>query len=249
MAQDMVVLSPEKTVLTYRLAGVGSRVMAHIVDLLVIGITLGLIAWALVLLGMALGAGPEFSAVAMPVFTLGPFVYFILLEGLCNGRTIGKMACQLRVSMADGRPVTFAAAMGRNLLRPADMLPGTYFVGLLAMFTNPRSQRIGDLVAQTVVLHNRRAQARFTPAPHVLGLHPLEPYVGDLRGMTSEEYVALRRFCDRFPELPTSVQTKLVRELWHPIALRRAVPALPNVHELYLAEAVVMKYGRMHGLL
>jgi uncharacterized RDD family membrane protein YckC len=243
MAQDMVILSPEKTVLTYRLAGIGSRVLAHLLDLTVLGAVIAIVG---TLVGTAF---PQMILLLMPCFTLGPFVYFILMEGLCNGRTLGKWAFGLRVAMADGRPVTFAAALGRNLLRPADMLPGTYFVGLLAIFTNPCSRRIGDLVAQTVVLHNRRALPKFTPAPHVLGLHPLEAYVGELRGMTNDEYLALRRFCDRFPELPTSVQDKLIRELWRPVALRRAVPSLPNVHELYLAEAVVMKYGRMHGLL
>jgi uncharacterized RDD family membrane protein YckC len=241
MAQDMVILSPEKTVLTYRLAGIGSRVLAHVFDLMIIG-------GVIIVLSMALGA-LQIGFVILPAITLGPFAYFIFLEGLWNGQTLGKKACGLRVCMEDGRPVTFAAAMGRNLLRPGDMLPGTYFVGLLAMFTNPRSQRIGDLFARTVVLHNRRAVPKFTPAPHVMGLHPLEPHVGELRGMTSEEYVALRRLCDRFPELSAATQTRLMDEVWRPIALRRGVPSLPNVHPIYLAEAVVMRYGRTHGLL
>lgn len=241
MAQDMVVLSPEKTILTYRLAGVGSRVLAHVVDLLICGVLTGLI------VGGLLFAGVGF--LAAPIMSLGWLVYFVMLEGFWNGQTPGKKWLNLRVAMVDGRPVTFSAVLGRNLLRPADMLPGTYFVGLLAMFTNPQSRRIGNLVAQTVVLANRRAAPLFTPAPHVLGLHPLEQYVGELRGMTSEEYVALRRLCDRFPQLSISIQDKLMREVWRPIALRRGVAPLPNVHDIYLAEAVVMRYGRMHGLL
>jgi uncharacterized RDD family membrane protein YckC len=239
MAQDMVVLSPEKTILTYRLAGVGSRVLAHVLDLMICATVT-----SMAVMGLSL-AGVGF--LAMPIVSLGWLVYFVLFEGLWNGQTPGKKAFNLRVAMVDGRPVTFGAVLGRNLLRPADMLPGTYFVGLLVMFTNPQSRRIGDLVAQTVVLAGRRAIARFTPAPHVLGLHPLEQYVGELRGMTSEEYVALRRLCDRFPELPTSIQDKLLREVWRPIALRRGVSPLPNVHDVYLAEAVVMRYGRTHG--
>jgi hypothetical protein len=86
-------------------------------------------------------------------------------------------------------------------------------------------------------------------APHSVGFHPLEQYVGDLRGMTVQEYNALRRFADRFPELPPHVQSKLIAEVWAPLAERRQVPTLPNVHPIYLAEAVVMKYGREHGLL
>lgn len=179
----------------------------------------------------------------------GSLLYFILQEGLWNGQTLGKKAAGIRVRMADGLPITFGAALGRNLLRFADMFPGSYFIGLLAMFSTPRSQRLGDLVANTVVVHEKRPMPYFTPAPHTAGIHPLEGHIGELRGMTIEEYNALRRFADRFPELPVPVQNKLVREVFQPIAARRGIKPMANVHPLYLAEAAVMKYGREHGLL
>jgi hypothetical protein len=181
--------------------------------------------------------------------TFLPFAYFILFEGLLNGITPGKKLVGLRVRMADGTPITFAAALGRNLLRPADILPGTYFVGVISMFFNPKSQRIGDIVAGTIVCIEKQPQFGVTPAPHTAGVHPFESAVGDLRGMTQEEYDALRRFCDRFPELTAATQSRLMNELWEPLAKRRNVPSIPNVHPIYLAEAVVMKYGRQHGLL
>jgi hypothetical protein len=155
----------------------------------------------------------------------------------------------IRVRMANGLPITFGAAIGRNLMRPADMFPGTYFMGLLAMFCTPKSQRLGDLISDTVVIHEKRSFPYFTPAPHTAGIHPLESQIGDLRGMTIEEYNALRRFADRFPELPTNIQNKLVREVFQPIAAKRGIKPITNVHPLYLAEAAVMKYGRENGLL
>jgi hypothetical protein len=183
------------------------------------------------------------------ILIVGTFLYFILLEGLWNGQTLGKKAVGLRVRMHDGTPVTFTAALGRNLMRPADFFPGLYFAGTLAIFSTPRSQRLGDLLSGTVVVIEKRAIPNFTPAPHVAGIHPLEQYLGDLRGMTIEEYTALRRYADRFPELSTDIQNRLTRDVWQPIANRRGIKPLPNVHPLYLAEAVVMKYGRENGLL
>jgi hypothetical protein len=176
-------------------------------------------------------------------------LYFVLFEGLWNGQTLGKKAVGIRVRMADGTPLTFRAALARNLLRPADLLPFWYFLGFLAMFTNVKSQRIGDMVAGTVVLRERKPMPIFSPAPYILGIHPFESHVGDLRGMNNDEYVVLKRLCDRFPELPTRVQDQLIAEVWQPFAQRFKIAPLQNVHPVYLAEAVVMKYGRRQGLL
>lgn len=247
MTHEFAILSPEKTILTYRLAGLGSRALAHLLDvILIVAALFGIVSLTQLVLVLEPGL---YQAVVMMSAALGPFLYFILLEGLWNGQTLGKKATGLRVRLADGTPVTFQAALGRNLLRPADVIPLTYLVGLIAVFTNPKAQRIGDLVAGTIVVHEGRPLARFSPAPHKMGLHPLEPHVGELRGMTPEEYVALKRLCDRFPELGTAVRDRLMREVWQPLANRRGVPPLPNVHPIYLAEAVVMRYGREHGLL
>ena len=248
MDQDLTILSPEKTIITYRLAGLGSRVGAHILDLLFVVVTIYGIAFVAMLVGAVVDMYLAQGLLLFVSFAI-PFAYFILLEGLWNGQTLGKKSLGIRVRMADGTPVTFLAALGRNIMRPADMLPGPYFVGFLAIFTNSRSQRLGDQIAGTVVCYEKRSKALYAAAPHVVGFHPLEPHVGDLRGMTPEEYYALRRFCDRFPELSPETQNRLLTELWAPIAKKRHVPSLPNVHPIYLAEAAVMKYGREKGLL
>ena len=247
MTHEFAILSPEKTILTFQLAGLGSRIAAHLLDVLLVFVALFGASTLLTFLAIV-EPGVAIALISV-VFALGPFAYFILMEGLWNGQTLGKKAAGIRVRLADGTPVTFAAALGRNLLRPADLFPGPYFVGLLAVFTNPRSQRLGDLVAGTIVVHEGKLPPFFASAPHKVGIHPLEAHVGDLRGMTREEYVALKRFCDRFPELSTAVQHTLIQEVWLPLAIRRSVPPMPNVHPIYLAEAVVMRYGRIHGLL
>ncbi len=247
MDHDLAVLSPEKTIVTYRIAGLGSRIGAHLLDVMLV---------ILIMVGISMAGGfltmasPEIGQMIMMIgITATPFLYFILQEGFWNGRTIGKLAVGLRVRMEDGTPITMTAAIGRNLIRVADFLPGTYFVGLLAIFTTPRSQRLGDMVANTVVIHERRPIAYFVPAPHVAGFHPLEGRVGDLKGMTDDEYASLRKFCDRFPTLHPTVQERLVRDVFLPIASKRGIPFVPNVHPIYLAEAAVMKYGREHGML
>ncbi len=243
MAYDLAILSPEKSVITYRVAGLGARILAHVLDLIIIGFVCGLIIFFLTLIS------PITTGISMVIFSLGPFAYFVFLEGLWNGQTLGKKSAGIRVRLADGTPVTFAAALARNLLRPADMVPGTYLVGILAMFTNPRSQRIGDLAANTIVVYDRRPVPIFTPAPYVLGVHPCEHYLDDLRKMTVDEYIALKRMCDRFPQLSVGIQERMLKEVWEPLSNRLGIKSQPNIHPIYMAEATVMKYGRSHGLL
>jgi uncharacterized RDD family membrane protein YckC len=243
MAQEMAVLSPEKTILSFRLAGIAPRMLAHLLDAALVIFLLFVLLMALLRLGPLGMAMWQFS------IWITVFGYFILFEGFWNGQTLGKKALGLRVRMVDGTPVTFTAVLGRNLLRIADFFPSMYFLGVLAIFTNPKSQRVGDLVAGTIVVHEKRALPIFTPTPYWQGIHPFEDHVGELRGMTQDEYVALRRLCDRFPELPTQVQERLIQEVYVPIAVRRGVEPLAGVHPLYLAEAMVMRYGRARGLL
>lgn len=250
MVHNLVILSPEKTVIQFRLATVGSRLMAVLLDIILFLVAASMIVMAMAfMMGMGILGEGVVGLVAPFLFSLGPFAYFIFFEGFWNGQTLGKKAMGIRVRMADGTPITFAAALGRNLLLPADFFPMSGFVGLLAMFTNEKCQRLGDLVANTVVLHERRPEPVFSTAPHTVGLHPLEGAVGDLSRMTSDEYLALRRLCDRFPELSREVQQKLMSEIWSPFAMRHQIPSQPNIDPIYVAEAVVMRYGRIHGLL
>ena len=250
MNLDIAVLSPEKAVLTYRLAGVSPRVIAHVVDIIVI--IAGEFGMAY-LISILISLFPILFAILISVSTLlgifMPFLYFTLLEGFWNGQTLGKRVTEIRVTMGDGTPLTLQAAAARNLLRPADMLPIPYFSGIIVMFLNPNMQRIGDLVANSIVVSCKTPRLTFRLAPHNAGIHPLESAVGELKGMTDEHYYALRRFCDRFYEIPAEVQDRLLTDLWAPLAEKLRIRTQPSTHPIFYAEAVVMKYGRVRGLL
>ena len=81
--------------------------------------------------------------------------YFLFFETLLRGRTPGKMFTRLRVVSVDGRVIGWRQSLLRNLLRMVDYLPAGYLVGLVAMVASPRVQRLGDLVAGTLVIRER----------------------------------------------------------------------------------------------
>lgn len=247
VTEQYLVLTPEKVIVSYRLAGIGSRILAHIVDLVIFLILFLGASYAVTYL--AVFAGVTLSYVALSLLSsFGIFLYFLLQEGLWQGQTIGKKALNLRVISADGTPITFISAFYRTILRPGDFLPMFYMVGFITIFTNEKSQRLGDLAAGTIVIHDPRVPFGFTPAPHRYGQHPFEASIGPLLGMTLEEYFALKRLCDRFPELTPAAQTASISEIWNPFAESQKIVPLENVHPIYQIEAVIMKFGRQHNL-
>jgi uncharacterized RDD family membrane protein YckC len=86
--------------------------------------------------------------------------YFAFFEWIWNGQTPGKRWLKLRVIREDGRPVTFWEAAVRNLVRTLDMMPAPFYsIGLISVFVSSSDQRVGDMVAGTVVVREREAEA------------------------------------------------------------------------------------------
>jgi len=110
-------------------------------------------------LGLAPEAGP--ASLVLAVVT---FVYYVLLEGL-SATTVGKHLLKLRVVGREGDPITFKEALVRNILRFVDWLPLFYVIGAAVLLTSRRYQRLGDLVAGTVVTPAPEKDINPPPAP------------------------------------------------------------------------------------
>jgi hypothetical protein len=78
-----------------------------------------------------------------------------LFEAFWNGQTPGKRLLKIRVIKDSGRQITLFEALARNLLRVVDMLPSFYLIGVITMLCNREQKRLGDLVAGTIVVHER----------------------------------------------------------------------------------------------
>jgi hypothetical protein len=81
--------------------------------------------------------------------------YYSLFETFWNGQTPGKRLLKIRVIKDSGRQITLFEALARNLIRVIDLLPGFYLVGVITMLCNREQKRLGDLVAGTIVVHER----------------------------------------------------------------------------------------------
>lgn len=159
--------TPEHIEFRYLVAGPARRAAAYAIDLVVCYGALAVIAIALLLASSASwrdvgSAGGAALGVGLVLLFAAQWLYFLVWEGV-TGRSPGKAALGLRVVTWAGRPIGLRAAALRNLLRAADALPLGYGVGLAAMAISSRwsarFQRIGDLVAGTMVVVRERPRA------------------------------------------------------------------------------------------
>lgn len=103
--------------------------------------------------------GPQWLfAGAIIIFFLIRDGYFAFFEAIWNGQTPGKRFAQIRVIKDDGRPISAYDSITRNLLRIVDELPTMYFVGIVSVLFSSQNKRLGDYVAGTIVVHEKRIQ-------------------------------------------------------------------------------------------
>jgi uncharacterized RDD family membrane protein YckC len=117
-------------------------------------VTVSTISSILVVIPMFLGLFSINLAYALAI--LGYFVisigYGIFFEWYWQGQTIGKKFLRLRVIDEHGLRLQFSQIVIRNLLRFVDSLPAYYFLGGMACLISKRAQRLGDFVANTIVI-------------------------------------------------------------------------------------------------
>jgi len=202
--------TPDHVVLRYTLAGVGNRGFAALVDFLIaVLITVGLeIGYEQI---GAPGASTVGGLIQLLLFVLG-WSYFIVLEWLWNGQTVGKRWSGLRVINEDGSPAGFVAVFVRNLVRMADFLPGFYGLGLLSIVVTPRSQRLGDLAAGTFVVRAPKPKLDWLSLRTVSHAGVPVPAAG-VRQLSGEAQRIVREFVAREGSLPARERTALAAQI------------------------------------
>jgi uncharacterized RDD family membrane protein YckC len=224
---DVAIETPEHIVFHYRIAGPARRAVGHVLDLL-------LCYGAVVLLGVvvlfaAMGSGVatgEIGAAAKAGIGLvllalfaAQWIYFVVCEAIF-GRSPGKMAVGIRVVTTSGRPIGWRAAALRNLLRAADLLPVAYAAGVVSMALSSRFQRLGDLVAGTMVVapENARAASALELSP------PAEPRelasLPDHVSLDADERAAIELFLRRRHTLGVAREHELASMIARPIGDR-----------------------------
>lgn len=243
--ETLIIETPERVPLHFALASIGNRFLACAIDHFI-----QLIAYLLIYSAFSFIASfslfdPKLLELSKWVIAIAIIVlffllafYFIFFEWVWNGQTPGKRWMKLRVIREDGRPITFFESAVRNFVRIFDMMPiiavlPFYAIGLISVFISSRDQRIGDLVAGTVVVRERDAEAPTfdqvfnSPVSDTAYRRSFKPvtFKADLSPLTEDQVEVIESFLRRRWDLPDE------QRKW--MAWRVAMPILYKLKPAY----------------
>ncbi|MCT4617955.1 MAG: RDD family protein [Marinisporobacter sp.] len=157
--QFVSITTPENIEVKFRLAGVGSRVVAAFIDYFIQGMFYLIILFALAGMNDPMkyleSKSSYFLAIVLLVIACINYGYFIVSEMVMNGKTLGKKALGLRTIRKNGQPMDIKHSLIRNLFR---IFVDNYLVGILMIFFRDDDARLGDVLASTMVIEEEKEE-------------------------------------------------------------------------------------------
>jgi len=133
-------------------ANLGDRILAYLLDGLIIFMYMVL----MIMLLTSLDLDPGDSWAMYLLASLPAFMYHVLLETFWDGQTVGKFTLKIRVVKLDGSKANFANYFVRWILRIIDISLTTGGVAVLSILIRGNGQRVGDIAAGTTVISEKR---------------------------------------------------------------------------------------------
>jgi uncharacterized RDD family membrane protein YckC len=267
MAAQIQFETPENVQISYEPAGLGTRFLAWFADWIVLGLLMFFLTIGLVCAGIVTdqalqqfsqsvnnfgnpantpAATPYVLGVMTLVFGLGSFFYFWLSELCLRGQTFGKRQTGLRVVKADGFALDGTSLLVRNAFRVIDNIP----IFWICCLVNARGQRLGDLIAGTVVVADKPEEIG-SLREVLLQRPPAEARfrfdAATLARARPEEVRAIEAILERLKDVPDEKRQALLDQAVGPFALRlkREVPE-PAERLAFLEDFLAAEYRRQY---
>lgn len=151
--QTIEIQTAQNVNIEYPVASVGERLVAAIIDqLIMVGYLIAIIFLYIWLLNITDGSVLYFPVAYFVILFLPVFFYHLLCETFLNGQSFGKKLMKMRVVKLDGSQAGIGSYFLRWILAPIDIYFTYGSVGLVTILINGKGQRLGDLAANTTVV-------------------------------------------------------------------------------------------------
>lgn len=249
MPDSIRIDTPESVDLALEPAGFGTRFAAAAIDAAI----QGAVTFAILLVSMSTVGGLAAAQIETPdafaalegvafavLFLILAFplmLYKPILELFWNGQTVGKRIMGIRVVRSNGLPVHMLGVIIRNFMRVIDMLPSVYVIGAVAVLATRQHQRLGDIVAGTVVVRERQGQTPVAPPqPENLTQADVNGLRQHVLRLEETDLEPLRGFWERRHQLEPSARLRLAHLIAANLVARMSWPEpVPLNPEEFLA--------------
>ncbi|CAG9623575.1 hypothetical protein BACCIP111883_04393 [Sutcliffiella rhizosphaerae] len=214
--EQVDIKTPEYVSLQFQTAALGSRAAAFLIDTLIL-MAINLVIFFVLIYSLSASVFDLFYVTDFSSYLVAGTIiiiflinwgYYFLLEYFAGGRTLGKKFLGLRVIQDNGHSITLLSSLIRNLLRIIDMLPASYLVGMIMIFFHSKHKRVGDIVAGTIVVHERgnKKKKKRTKLDSLLeekGIYSTVPIVEEwaIRQLTAKDWKLIQTYASRFGSL------------------------------------------------
>ncbi len=225
MKKELVKIeAPEKIIFSYKIAETGTRIAAYIIDLIIQILVFIIIVLLILMVGVSFRSlfdsnvssnAQNFSIAFLYIMVF--FIqwgYYILFEVIMQGKSPGKMALGIRVIKSNGEPMDFATIVLRNLLRAVDSFPFLHLLGGFISIIDKNSRRLGDIVADTIVVHDiklYRKEPDFSTNLSTASTTNDRPVL--FKRLTENELFIVRKFLNGKEKLKHEKQHEIAKEL------------------------------------
>ena len=152
MQRQVDIPTAQYVAIGYTVASVGDRILAFIIDMIVLIVFI----FGMLILFSIFGFATGFNKgvlIIFPVLIILPYLlYDLIMEYFFNGQSIGKKIRKIKVVRFDGTPATLGNYLLRWVFRVIDIAVAQGGVAILTILINGRGQRLGDLAAGTTVI-------------------------------------------------------------------------------------------------
>lgn len=242
MAKTAEIVTAHNVVIQYEMTPIMSRVIASVLDVMIVGFYMFLIfilVSAMAINSVSLGDDFGVEALIMYILWLPAFFYSFWMEAVFAGQTIGKMAMGIRVLKSNGDNASIGDLFLRWIFRFVDLMWSFGALAIIVALSNERSQRLGDLVGNTVVIKLRPTnEFSITDILNIKSSKGYEPTYPSIVQLTDEDMLLIKNAMDRLKKNPNDAHKELVRELAELTSDKLGLSQVPDKKITFLKTAL-----------
>ncbi len=233
------ITTTQNVTIQYELADLKDRFLAWLIDLIIMGVTIGIMA-----LILFTAWSSDRVLVYFQILVLMPIILFYSLasEIIMDGQSIGKKALGLRIVKLNGRQPSLSDYLFRWAFRGLDIYFSVGALGSVLISSSARAQRMGDLVSNTVVVRTKpQLSFKLNDIMRINTIENYEPKYPEVRRFSEDDMLLVKQTIERARRYPNDSHKKAVELLVNKLTAEMGI-APPKTDYLGFLRSLVSDY-------